>query len=55
VIAAYRDLAQLESKRVVLIDGSKSADAIEAEIWETLSKRFPQLSESSLRPQTPNI
>jgi dTMP kinase len=43
VIAAYRDLAQLESKRVVLIDGAKSANAIEAEIWKILSSRFPEL------------
>ncbi len=47
VIEAYRDLAKRESKRVVLIDGSKSADAIEAEIWRTLSKRFPQLAVKS--------
>ena len=47
VIAAYRDLARRESKRVVLIDGSKSADLIEAEIWGTLSKRFPQLAVKS--------
>lgn len=48
IIAAYRDLANRESKRVVLIDGSKSADAIEAEIWGILSRRFPMLGKSNL-------
>ena len=47
VIAAYRDLAKAESKRVVLIDGSKSADAIENEVWQTLAKRFPALTDTS--------
>ncbi len=43
VIEAYQELAGREPKRVLLIDASKSADAIEAEIWEILSKRFPEL------------
>jgi dTMP kinase len=43
VIAAYRDLAKRKSKRVVLIDGSRSPDQIEKEIWEMLSSRFPSL------------
>ncbi len=47
VIDAYLDLAKRESRRVVLIDGSKPVDAIEAEIWGTLSKRFPQLAVKS--------
>ena len=47
VIAAYRDLANAESKRVVLIDGAKSANAIEAEIWKILSSRFPELVSKS--------
>jgi dTMP kinase len=42
VIAAYRDLAKRESKRIVLIDGSRSANAIENEIWETLTSRFSE-------------
>jgi hypothetical protein len=32
---------------VVLIDGRKAPDAIEAEIWQILSKRFPQLAMKS--------
>ena len=44
VIAAYRELAQREPRRFVLIDGHASADAIEKEIWEIISKRFPRLA-----------
>jgi dTMP kinase len=47
VIKGYRDLAKSETKRVVLIDGSQSADKIEKEIWEILAKRFPILSSKS--------
>jgi dTMP kinase len=44
VIRAYRELAKNESKRVVLIDGRMSIDAIENEIWRTISTRFPELA-----------
>jgi dTMP kinase len=40
----YRALAKRESKRIVLIDGSREADQIENEIWETLCSRFPALT-----------
>jgi dTMP kinase len=40
---AYRELAKRESNRIVLIDGSRDADLIEKEIWETLCSRFPSL------------
>lgn len=40
---AYKTLAQKESNRVILIDGSRSAEQIESEIWETTSARFPGL------------
>jgi dTMP kinase len=40
---AYRELAKRESNRVVFIDGSRNADAIEYEIWKMLSSRFPAL------------
>jgi dTMP kinase len=43
VIAAYRELAKNESKRVVLIRASESPDKIENEIWRILTERFPQL------------
>ena len=50
VIEGYRSLAKAEPKRIALIDGTKSADAIEAEIWEILFSRFPQLiSESKIK------
>ncbi len=38
---AYRELARREPKRVVLIDGSRTADQIENEVWEMLCSRFP--------------
>jgi dTMP kinase len=44
VIRAYRELAENESKRVVLIDGRMSIDEIENEIWRTISTRFPELA-----------
>lgn len=37
VCAAYRDLAAREPRRVRLIDGTASADEVEAEIWRQLS------------------
>jgi dTMP kinase len=43
-IRAYRELAKNESKRVMLIDGRISADAIENQIWRALSARFPDLA-----------
>lgn len=41
VIAAYRELSQRESKRVVLIDGRKSAAAVEGEVWKSVAARIP--------------
>jgi dTMP kinase len=43
VITAYRELAQREPERVVLIDGRASADAVEREIWQALTARFAAL------------
>jgi dTMP kinase len=47
VCEAYRQLAARERKRIVVVDGSQSADKIENEIWEALSSRFPALIASS--------
>jgi thymidylate kinase len=44
VIRAYRELAKNEPNRVILIDGRISIDAIENEIWRTISTRFPDLA-----------
>ena len=44
VRAGYRELVKREPKRVVLIDGSGSADEVENEIWKMLSSRFPSLT-----------
>ena len=43
VIRAYRELAENEPKRVVLIDGRISADTIENQIWNGLAQCFPDL------------
>jgi dTMP kinase len=39
----YRDLAAREPNRIILIDGSRDAEAVESEIWKALSSRFPAL------------
>jgi dTMP kinase len=44
VIRAYRELVKNEPNRVILIDGRISIDAIENEIWRTISTRFPDLA-----------
>ncbi|HEY4281559.1 MAG TPA: dTMP kinase [Chthoniobacterales bacterium] len=45
---AYRDLATRESKRVLLIDGTSDAAAVENQIWELITSRFPSLTTSRL-------
>jgi len=40
----YRDLATRGPNRIVLIDGSRDVDQIEADIWKILSSRFPELA-----------
>jgi len=55
VIQAYRELAKAEADRVVMVDGSKSAEAIEDEIWKILSARFPALATSNVKHRTSNI
>ena len=47
VCGAYRELAARESERVQLIDGSRSADAVEDEIWKLLSTRFAHQLQST--------
>ena len=37
----YRELARQEPKRIVIVDGSCGVDDIEAQIWKTVSSRFP--------------
>ena len=43
VIIAYRTLAQTETDRIVVIDGRASIEAIEQQIWQSLTARFPAL------------
>jgi len=55
VIRAYRELAENEPKRVILIDGRISPDTIENQIWNTLAQRFPDLGKQQTpktKPQT---
>jgi dTMP kinase len=40
----YRELAAREPSRIVLLDGSRTADEIENEIWNTLCSHFPNLT-----------
>ncbi|HEY2101630.1 MAG TPA: dTMP kinase [Chthoniobacterales bacterium] len=41
VRVAYRELAQRETERVILVDGARDVDEIAAEIRRTLTQRFP--------------
>jgi dTMP kinase len=50
---AYRELAKRDPDRVVLIDGTKSADQIDKEIWELITSRFAVLASKSSQPKTP--
>jgi len=43
----YLELAKQEPNRIVLIDGSQSADKIAGQIWDIISQRFPALLEAS--------
>ena len=43
----YRQIAAHEPRRIVMIDGSRDADAIENEIWEKVGSRFPVLAKAS--------
>jgi dTMP kinase len=40
---AYREIAAREPKRITLIDGARSVDEVEKQIWQTLCSRFPNL------------
>ena len=51
VIRAYRELAENEPRRVILIDGRISPDTIENQIWNTSAQRLSDLGK--LRLQTP--
>jgi dTMP kinase len=53
---AYRELAEREPERIVLIDGTQAPDKIDTEIWKTLCSRFPALVEtSSIKRRSSNI
>ncbi len=54
VIAAYRELAQRQSERVMLIDAREPADVLEGEIWRTLAARFPSLRDPHSALRTPH-
>ena len=46
---AYQELASRDKNRVVLVDGSRSADDVEKDIWKIISARFPSLASHSNR------
>jgi dTMP kinase len=41
VCEAYRELARIEPKRCLLIDGARSPDEIENQIWNAVTSRIP--------------
>jgi len=49
MIRAYRELAENEPRRVILIDGRISPDTIENQIWNPFAQRFLDLG----KHQTP--
>jgi dTMP kinase len=49
---AYRELAEREPDRCVLVDGSPSADAIAVRIWMLVSERFLRQPAASPAPVT---
>lgn len=58
VCAAYRALAEREPERVKLINGARSPDEIEAEIWKILTTKYPtafKAGESNVQNQTSNL
>jgi dTMP kinase len=52
---AYRQLAVDEPERVLLLNGSGNASAIEADIWGAIAKRFPALDQSKIENQKSKI
>jgi dTMP kinase len=52
---AYRDLARRESQRIVMIDGSRAPERIEAEIWAAVIKRFPAFEAANIKNQTAKV
>ena len=48
---AYRDLAEQEPERCVLIDGTPGADAIAVRIWMQVSERFLRPSGTAAAPR----
>jgi dTMP kinase len=55
VCEGYLDLAKRGTKRIVLIDGTKSPDKVEDDIWKILCARFPVFAASNIKPQTSNL
>jgi dTMP kinase len=52
----YREIAAREPGRIVLINGSRDADEIDNEIWQTLCSRFPLLAKrSNVEHRTSNL
>ena len=58
VRTGYRDLAKRESQRVIFIPGDQAADAIEEQIWNAITSRFPAIlatDKSNIEHRASNI
>ena len=51
VCLAYRQLAAREPYRICMLDGMRSPDEIEREIWDVITMRFGHLAQLVPRPQ----
>jgi dTMP kinase len=51
VCLAYRELAAREPYRICMLDGMRSPDEIEREIWDVITMRFGHLAQLVPRPQ----
>ncbi|PYL07929.1 MAG: dTMP kinase [Verrucomicrobia bacterium] len=55
VRGGYREIAEREPNRVVLLDGAQPADKIDNEIWKTVCSRFPNLAKAEVRSQRSEV
>ena len=55
VCEGYRELARREPARVRLLDGARSADEVESEIWREVSSRFALLLTSAKKEDAARV
>jgi dTMP kinase len=44
---SFLDIARRNPERCVVIPAGQNPDALEQEIWDTITRRFPELQEQS--------